>query len=1057
MTRRSAFISKVLVPGGSLNTIRRGPLLARFLSDPAPILTVVAPAGFGKTTLLIDAANEFPGDVSWLSLDQWDRDPVTFLSYLRAALAGGRAGPDEKGIGRTGESLHQALGEIVSQAAAGRGRIIVLDDFHSVEESQAVVGLVDYLAQRLPPGMKLALTSRRPVPLPSLAKLRLEGHVSEFGPDDLAFARDEIRDYFSARGREITDAALERVVEATGGWPAGVALIEDPSSAEDLRTTTGAIGEYLGAEVLRGLPDRLRQFLQRTSVLDVLDADACNYLLEDTRSAETIRMLTRSSIPQTRAGARGTHLRIHPLVRDYLRSELKAADPALYRRLQLRAAQRAEGLGQQLEAVTHYVESEDWPSVARVVEEQAPVFYAAGRWHTVAAWIRSFPAALLRQYPSLRWWEARILSRLGEVDGALRVITEAAAGLDQPLAIAAFETLRAAALRAKGDVAGALASARQAVDLSLAHNAPIDTVAEARKELGLAQMAEGALSSAVEEFRAVLALQDRRGKTEDSAFVNGCLGSALGAMGRLSEAAEHLERARQQWQIVGNTKELAWVLNNLGMIYQRIGQPELARDVFTRCVSKSRQSGNRRAETYALVSLADAQRDAADLKAALDNYQAAYDIAAEMSDQTALTHARCGLALCYAKLGDIDRGVALARQSLVSARDRSSTFEEGVSLSCLGRLLRQKGDSKEAVSNLSAAVSLFEQTSSTYELAQTLLYLADAALPNRRSRSLVQVSLERFVAVAQTLGENVHSLVPASEVARVLEFGISRRLGGSLFKDMLRHGQDAPQGERAPSGDPTRLPTIHLHALGAFEVTVGGRTVMNVEWESEKAREMFLLLATAGRPLSRDEIIASLWPDAGGPRASSLFHSTLHRLRNATYKESVIEAGGRYRFNPEARLSSDVDLFRRGAARSDSTDSAGAAGVASLREALAAYQGPFAPGVEADWADALRTSLEDLFLRSATRLAQTLSLNGDHRNAIAALERVLDVDPFSESACLMLMRAYAHSGDVDSALRAFRRFSENLELELGESPGEDLVHLSAELRGLADRASQATL
>ncbi|MFQ5472232.1 MAG: BTAD domain-containing putative transcriptional regulator, partial [Dehalococcoidia bacterium] len=743
-----------------------------------------------------------------------------------------------------------------------------------------------------------------------------------------------------------------------------------------------------------------------------------------------------------------------PLVRDFLRAELKSTDVELYRALHVRASERAEALGQQSEAISHQIEGGNWREVARLVTQQAPKFYRLGRWHTIAAWLRAIPSAQLDENPDLRWWEARILARLGQIDSALRVISEALPQTNDLTRVAQFETLRASALRGKGDVSGALAAAQRALELSLEQNAPIDTVAEARKELGLALVAEGAFTPAIDELRAALALQEKSGNTEESAFLNGCLGSALGSVGSLVESAEHLERSRQQWQAAGNAKELSWVLNNLGMVYQRAGQLEMASDILKQCIGKSRQSGNRRAEAYALSSLGEIELAAGDVRSAKQRYEEASEISVELDDNTALTHARCGLAYCYGKLGEARKGQTLARQALASAEERGSPFEQGIALSAIGSLLRQQGSLNEAVERFSEAVSLFEQTSSTPELAKTLLLLSDAALPLRGSRSMVRVSLDRFVRLTDDLGEAAYSLVPAGEIEPLLEFGASRKAGGALFREMLRRSVKGG-GDNTDTEQPTpesRLPSIEMRALGTFEVSVDGRTVLNVEWESEKSKELFLLIASAPRPLTRDGIIAALWPEAGGKKATSAFHSTLHRLRGATYREAITESGGEYCLNVKAHLKSDLGAFNQAIAEAEDPDMDEAVRLGALRRAVDLYKGSFAPGFDGEWTTAIRMSLEEQFLRASFRLTEKLIAAGDYKAAIASCERILEVDPFSESACRHLMKSHVAMGDSESALRAYRRFSEALELELGETPGAGLRRLHVEIRGQANRS-----
>lgn len=1054
MTRRRSFRSKVLVPHRSPHHVRRQRLLNPLLNgEPRPVAVIVAPAGYGKTTLLTDIAHEATGTVAWLSLDEWDRDPVTFMMYLRLALTGRSNGTPQAQT--TPDSLHDALAGIVSAIEEDpEQRLLVLDDFHTVEESEPIVDLVNYLLQRLPANLRLLLSSRKEPGLRALPKLRLQGKVLDLTPEDVAFNEGEVLDYYDRRGIEISGEVAQRILEVTHGWPAGVALIDDPAKLPDDPVQAPAgMSDYLSAEVLAGLDTQLHAFLLETSVLDSLDPDACDSLLGRPANDELSRLL-RSSVPLVRIEGAATEIRIHPLVRNALRTELKLQDPDRYRSLHRRAAIRCEEIGHVSDAISHRIQAEDWPEAASLVSNEAPRFYNLGRWHTIAAWIRSIPQAQLDEQPELRLWEARILARLGQLDSALRVLSEYSPLVTDPILSARFDTVRAAALRVRGDVAEAIAAARRAVDLAIRHDAPISEVAEARKEHALALVAEGSFEEAIEEFRSVLEFYASSGKTADIAFVNNCLGMALGAIGRLSESAEHLERARQQWQASGNAKELTYALNNLGVTYDRMGQAALASDILTQALEKARQSGNRRAEAYALASLGDLELQSDDAESARDRYAQALEISAELGDMTALTHARCGLARCYAELGRAGEGVTMARQALISAEERGSSYERGVALCALGRLERRRGRLDESISHFSAATTMFEKTNATRELGQALLLLGAAALPQRSSRTVARICLERFAKLAPDIGEGIANLAPPEDIRPLLEYGASRRIGGGMFRRMLREigTTGVAQPPAGPEASRGRLPSVRVTALGDFRVSVNGRTVLGVEWESEKSKEMFLLLTMTGRPLSRDEIISFLWPETGGRKANSSFHSTLHRVRRAVYAEFIGESGGEYSVSPNASLESDVEAFRQ-AVDAAERGAEGEERLALLQKAVETFTGRFAPGFESEWIEMLRSSLEEQFLRAAGRLSEIWFAAGDYASTASVCERILEIEAYNESAGILLMKSLAAAGDVEGSLRTYRRLVDALEVELGVGPGETLQRLYGEIRNLVGRAA----
>jgi len=162
------------------NLVARPRLTQRLEREPNRKLTLIAaPAGFGKTTLLVEwledrAVDE--GSVAWLSLDEGDDDPARFLSYLVAALQ-----TIEKRIGESVlSSLHTPgsppavgvlTGTLLNELADFPGNLaIVLDDYHLID-SDHVHGMVTFFLDRLPSNVHLVIASRIDPPLP-LARLR---------------------------------------------------------------------------------------------------------------------------------------------------------------------------------------------------------------------------------------------------------------------------------------------------------------------------------------------------------------------------------------------------------------------------------------------------------------------------------------------------------------------------------------------------------------------------------------------------------------------------------------------------------------------------------------------------------------------------------------------------------------------------------------------------------------------------------------------------------------------------------------------------------------------
>ncbi len=1053
MNSRGTFIAKILVPRRRPNTVARARLIDALRGGSNGTLTVIrAPAGFGKTTLLVDLVNEAPAATCWVSLDEWDRDAVTFLQYLRLAirrLESPHGTRDPLGFSDEPRAL---LSEIAERIALHSEDIwIVLDDFHHLDGCEQVLELIDYLARRMPPNCRLLLATRTHPALPSLARLRLSGDVTELGPSDLAFTADEIKQFYDLnRERPVSDDEVSRISALTEGWPAGVALMGDPAGlGEARRETPLELSDYLASEVFERLPQDLRRFLLWTSVFDNLEAEGCDAVLQEEGARRHLESIEKHNVPVFRVEGAAAEHRVHPLFRDFLRASLRSEDPGLWAELNRRAGAWQASRGRFNEGIWHFVQGEDWEQAATLIEQEAPLAYKRGRWHMVTSWLELLPPSERQSRLRLRLWEARILVRLGQASRALQLIGEIIDVTPSSAAVllAELETLRATALRVKGDVRSALESCQRAVDMATQGNAPMDVVAEAQKQLGQALFSAGAFAEAAQELRAVLDIYERRGDIEEAAFVNGCLGSVLGSLGRLEESATHLEHARQQWKKVGNAKEMSWVLNNLAMTYLQMGQRDLAYELLLESLAKTRQGGHERAEAYALVSLADIEQQWNDLPSARRRYEEALALSGDLGEMTLATHAMTGLALTCLYEGDRGKADVLALRALVSAEQRGSDYEQGLAHAVRGRIFRQQGRLEEAISALQSATALFERSGASRELAAALLHLADAALPIRSRRALLRLTLERLAAIGRESSVGHFLAYAGQEAPGVLQYAASRKVGNGFFRELLRKAAASEAVRGAPDDERRAIfPVVEARALGNLEVRMDGRTILSIEWESEKSKELFLLLLTTDRPLTRDEIVANLWPDRGGKKASSAFHSTLHRMRGALYQECVTESGGTYALQPSGTFLYDVRDFLHSSEKARRLGEAHPGYADAMREAVNLYRGPFVALLDGEWAQSYRLKLEERFVGVAARLGAHLLQKGDYAGTIEVSNALLNSDPYNETAVQQLMQALAALGDREGAFRVYRRYCDVLEQELGLKPGRDIEQLHSEIR-----------
>jgi LuxR family transcriptional regulator, maltose regulon positive regulatory protein len=365
-------------------------------SSRTPVAAILAPPGYGKTTLLAQWAERDPRAFGWLTIDRRDNDPAVLMRNLTVAFD--RIEP----IGRRMLDAADAWGASVVDAVlpqlgwalsvAELPAVLVLDDVHLLQNREcldAVTGLIDYF----PVGSQLAIASRGEPPLP-LARLRAEGRVVELGPDDLAMDSEEARRLLEHEDVDVARVDLDELVRRTEGWPVALRFVARSAGGGRRRTATAValtgddrfLVDYLHFELLSRLPERLVAFLTRCSVLERMSGRLCDAVLATTGSAEVLESLSRSNLLVTPLDNRRRWYRLQRLFRELLRSQLERSEPALAVELTRRAADWCAANDLPEAAIEYAMAAGDAERVAGLVVDIALPTYADGRLAELERW-----------------------------------------------------------------------------------------------------------------------------------------------------------------------------------------------------------------------------------------------------------------------------------------------------------------------------------------------------------------------------------------------------------------------------------------------------------------------------------------------------------------------------------------------------------------------------------------------------------------------------------------------------------------------------------------------
>jgi LuxR family maltose regulon positive regulatory protein len=462
-------------------------------------LTLVsAPAGFGKTTLLMAWTRICGRPVAWLSLDDGDNDPVRFLAYLIASLRkiDAEIGKDllEKLASprfSDPDSLfsHEDLlaGLINRLDEIAESFVFILDDYHVIS-AQPVHETMGFLLDHLPTQMHLVIASRADPPLP-LARLRGRGQLNELRLSDLRFTDEEAGSFLKKiMGLDLRPEQLSALTHKTEGWIAGLQMAAlSMQGREDLSSFIGAftgsnrfILDYLIEEVLQRQPSLIQDFLLKTSILEQLSGPLCDYVLGDGSQRAEEETLISPLYPLFRnSQAVLEHLdqanlfivclddqrewyRYHRLFSDLLHKRLYQTWPDLERMLNFRASEWFERHGYMQEAIEHAFSANEPSRAAQLVEQIAEALLKRSEVATLRRWLDRLPDEQVSTRPALCIYHAWILLMSNRPLEDIKERLDQAVSKDEAFS-SKVSVLRAYIAALGGQLARAAALARQAL------------------------------------------------------------------------------------------------------------------------------------------------------------------------------------------------------------------------------------------------------------------------------------------------------------------------------------------------------------------------------------------------------------------------------------------------------------------------------------------------------------------------------------------------------------------------------------------------------------------
>jgi LuxR family transcriptional regulator, maltose regulon positive regulatory protein len=959
------------------------------------LIALIAPSGYGKTTLLAQFARADLSRTVWLELSEDHTDPVVFAHALAGAL---RISQPKLSLEHWSQGSQITSADVLAQWLArdlNQSDVnlrFFLDGVHllGVDASRWLEGLLGFLSE----GHRFLIAGYDAPQLP-LAKLVAQGQALLWSTQDLAFTLEETRTYLTER--HVTDDP-ELVQVALEGWAAGLALVASGMSLQ-LHPAD------LMLEALKRLPEDVQTALPEASICEIWNEEAAAQL-GCRLPAGWLNVVRQTGLPLTPLG----HQTYRPLqiLLEVLQTQLKR-NPDRHAELSLNAGLQAQAVGDPMRALKHYRSAQLNSQALDLVLKVAPMLFDRAEFRLLRQLLESFEAeqlpaklqgflgialietgkgthgeVLLRKLRSegqadtqVLYWLGRLAYHEGQLERTLKLAEDGLALQNIDANVSGLLRLKAHALMGLNRQPQALEVMREAVGWAEDH----DNLSELGNNLSSLKL-----------------IQYRLGQWFD------CEKSILRAM----EVYEALGTPVRTLPLLIDLASLRYLQNRASEAFSLIEQG-LA-------LATREQS---RLLPYFLELRGDVYFWQQDFELAIDAYQACIVSAQELGDQVLVQIIELKQTEALRRSNQHQQARAIFER--ISHDVQSNTDLQGVYAFYQGIASFSSNNFEAAKQYLSEALEKSEE--STHK-PRARAYLAEIA---RQEDSL---EFEQVTALIASLDAMPHDKVLMVDAEPLRELFASCIERGWFSERFERFVEDTPIRETPSTASETIKPSFELEilTLGKLQVSLNG-TMIRIPFA--KAGELLIFVALHGAS-SREEIMDALWDGSIESRHHEYFRVAARRLRAAINEHPDVDfnpfpfENKRYFLDPQIQAKLDINLAQTALESGK---------IQQLQATLEVYNGEFLPGVNTEWVAALRTRVLEQTVAAAATLGEQLEQT-EPREALKIYRRAIELEPLSEVSHLGLIRVHLALGGVAAANQAYGAYARMLSEEFGLQPSD---------------------
>lgn len=1042
-----------------VNRSRLNQLLADMIEKR--LILVSAPAGYGKTSLLIDFIGQTTLPVCWYTIDRLDIDPWRFIAYFAAsiqnrfpafgkktaaALAGGQSKFDPELIASV---FINDIYENISEHF-----LMILDDYHLVNDSHDIRNFFDRLLTDLDENGHVILISRTLLSLPVLPNLVASSEADGLSYEELEFIPEEIQQLYQINQQPtLSIEVAQQIQQNTEGWITGIVLTsqvrdEDTAVRSRINRISGFSLEKYFSQILDYLSPDLRSFLMWSSLLEEFNAERCEKVIGPVIASENIpwqnwmNEIQRQNLFTVPVGEEGDWLRYHPLFLEFLQKKFRQQQPDRVEAILQSYAKFCAQNEEWDQAFSIYRRLDSQEDLILLVEKIGLEMILIGRISTLSAWLDSLPPEVLNSRPYIIALQGNVAMVLGNTHLAISLLNRAidllANANDRFMLVQAL-SMRVAGLRVMGKLDDAKKDAEEIIFLAGEDTQFLKMKGEALRSIGLCYFHQGLLQNALGELEKALKMTSSINDPKIQAIIQLEIGLIHENLGNYTNAKNNYLIALDYWKSIGNSFWLSNILNNLGVLYQLMGNYVEASQSFEEAIEHARSCGYARMEAFILTGIGDIYNEVQVDDQAFQAYYMAEVIADRTQEHFLQVYIKIQKALLLAYKGDFSAAYNILDQAYDLVGQNGSKMNQYlIDLEFSGIKILEKKP-LEVIPTLEKVCDFFEVGGHRVQYEKAHFYLVLAYISINRPEKVIEHLLHIFSSL-----ENQY--LPVTMLA-----------SAARFKDLLKaYAPDLMQSEysqfvnhinqftttlpglrrdlrKSSKAVPFSPPTMFIRSLGRMQVLLSKHQVTSSEWQTQAARDMFFMLLAHPEGMTKEEMSLIFWPDATIDEVKFRFKNTIYRLRRALGKDSIILDQNVYRFNNKLDYEYDVEVFLRENALANQVHEQ-VDKLSHYREAIKHYKGNYLAEIEENWVFSPREYLRQIYLNILLQVSMIYFNQSNYELALNYCHRAITEDNLLEDAYRQAMRIYAAMGNRAAMVHQYQRCVEILEKEVNATP-----------------------